>query len=44
MLKKVGDRFEGVVGSGSGVGKQMEEGFDGRLVGGVKQEMFAEGS
>ena len=44
ILEQVGDRFEGVVGTGLRVGEQMEEGFDGRLVGGVEQEVFAEGS
>ncbi len=42
VLEQVGDWFEGVVGTGLRVGEQMEEGFDGRLVGGVEKEVFPE--
>jgi hypothetical protein len=42
VLEQVGDRFEGVVGTGIWVGEQMEEGFDGSLVGGVEKEVFPE--
>ncbi len=42
VLEQVGYRFEGVVGTGLWVGEQMEEGFDGSLIGGVEKEMFPE--